>query len=95
MSIRIIVSMTAVPGKGEALAAAFGALCPHVLQEPGCRQYELFSSREDPDRFVLVEKWDDEASLQLHFDAMRARNFNLDGIRTHRDIERYDMPDAG
>lgn len=91
MAIRLIVSMTAAPGKREALAAAFGALCPLVQQEPGCLQYEFFQSRENPDNFVLVEKWDTDDNLRAHSDAMRARNLNMGDLRTAFALERYTM----
>ncbi len=91
MAIRLIVSMTAAPGKRDELSAAFGALCPSVQQEPGCQQYEFFQSRENPDRFVLIEKWDDEDTLRVHMDVLRARNLNMDALRSHREVERYSV----
>jgi quinol monooxygenase YgiN len=89
MAIRLIVSMTAAAGKREALSAAFCDLCPSVQQEPGCQQYEFYQSLEGPDRFVLLEQWDDEESLRVHSERMRARNLNLDALRSHRTVERY------
>lgn len=91
MAIRLIVSMTAAPGKRDELIAAFRDLCPSVQREPGCQQYEFFQSRAHEDRFVLIEKWDDEETLRIHMDALRARNLNLDALRAHRDVERYSM----
>lgn len=91
MAVRIIVSMTAAPGKRDELAAAFGALCPSVQQEPGCEQYEFFQSLEGSDRFVLLERWDTEDNLRVHSERMRTRNLNLDALRSHRTVERFQV----
>ena len=91
MPIRLVVSMTAAPGKGDELAAAFSPVCVDVQKEPGCQQYELFQSRENPDNFVLIEKWADEVTLGDHSAAMRARNFSLGALRTAFALERYPM----
>jgi quinol monooxygenase YgiN len=89
MAVRIIVSMTAATGKREALTTAFRALCPSVQQEPGCQQYEFYQSLEGADRFVLLERWDDEETLRIHSERMRERNLNLDALRSHRTVERF------
>jgi quinol monooxygenase YgiN len=89
MAVRIIVSMTAAAGKRQALMEAFGKLCPSVQQEPGCQHYEFYQSLEGPDRFVLLERWDDEETLRVHAERMRERNLNLDALRSHRAVERF------
>jgi quinol monooxygenase YgiN len=89
MAVRIIVSMTAAAGKRQALMDAFHNLCPSVHKEPGCQQYEFFQSREDPDRFVLLERWDDEETLRVHSELMRQRNLNLEALRSYRTVERF------
>lgn len=92
MAVRIIVTMDAVPGKRDALADAFNAICPEVEKEPGCQQYEIYQSTVHQDRLVLVEKWDDEASLSVHQERMnerRANGFDADDYRAERWIERF------
>ena len=92
MAVRIIVMMDAIPGKRDDLAAAFGAICPEVQQEPGCQQYELHQSLEQPNRLVLLEKWDDEETLNVHQERMaerRANGFKADDYRAHRTVERF------
>ena len=55
MSIRLMVTITAVPGKGAELAAQYRGRCVDVMKEPGCEQFEVFQSVLDPDRLVLLE----------------------------------------
>jgi quinol monooxygenase YgiN len=66
MSVRLVVSIAAVPGKGADLAKAFRARCVEVMQEPGCEQFEVFQSVLDPDRLALLELWKDQAALDVH-----------------------------
>jgi len=66
MSIRLVVSITAAPGKGGELAQAYKARCTQIMQEPGCEQFEVFQSVVNPDRLALLERWTDQAALDVH-----------------------------
>ena len=66
MSVRLIVSITAAPGKGADLAQTFRQRCLDVMQEPGCEQFEVFQSVLNPDRLALLERWVDQAALDVH-----------------------------
>lgn len=66
MSLRLIISFTALPGKGGDLARAYRERCIEVMKEPGCEQYEIFQSALDPDRLTLLERWRDAAALDAH-----------------------------
>jgi quinol monooxygenase YgiN len=66
MSIRLVISFTAAPGKGGELAQAMKARCAEVRQEPGCEQFEAYQSVADPDKIVLLERWADQAALDVH-----------------------------
>jgi NAD-dependent oxidoreductase involved in siderophore biosynthesis len=45
MAIRLVVTITAAPGKGSELAQAYKARCAEVMQEPGCEQFEGSSAK--------------------------------------------------
>ena len=66
MAIRLVVSITAAPGKGAELAQAYRARCADAMKEPGCEQFEAFQSVLDPDRLTLLERWSDQAALDAH-----------------------------
>jgi quinol monooxygenase YgiN len=66
MAIRLIVTITATPGKGSELAQAYKARCPEVMKEPGCEQFEVFQSVVNPDKLALLERWVDQAALDGH-----------------------------
>lgn len=73
MSLRLIVTFTAEPGKGAELARIYRQRCIEAAQEPGCEQYEIFQSALDPDKLVLLERWTDQAALDLHAKVNAAR----------------------
>ena len=66
MAIRLVVTITAAPGKGGELAQAYRARCADAMKEPGCEQFEAFQSVLDPDRLTLLERWTDQAALDAH-----------------------------
>jgi len=66
MAIRLVVTITAVPGKGAQLAEAYKGRCAQVMKEPGCEQFEIFQSGVNPDRLTLLERWADQAALDAH-----------------------------
>jgi quinol monooxygenase YgiN len=66
MPVRLVVSITAAPGKGSELAQAFRSRCTEVMREPGCQQFEVFQSVLNPDKLALLELWQDQAALDVH-----------------------------
>ena len=74
MAVRLVVTITAAPGKGSELAQAFQTRCTDVMQEPGCQQFKVFQSVLNPDKLALLELWKDQAALDVHakVDATRA-----------------------
>lgn len=66
MAVRLIVTITAAPGRGAELAQLYRARCAEVMKEPGCEQFEVFQSVVDPDKLTLLERWRDQAALDTH-----------------------------
>ena len=66
MAIRLVVTITAAPGKGGELAQVYKGRCAEVVKEPGCQQFEVFQSAVNPDRLVLLETWADQNALDVH-----------------------------
>jgi quinol monooxygenase YgiN len=73
MAIRLVVTITASPGKGAELAQAYKTRCAEVIQEPGCEQFEVFQSVVNPDKLALLERWTDQAALDAHAQVNRTR----------------------
>jgi quinol monooxygenase YgiN len=66
MSIRLIVTINAAPGKGSELAPLYKARCAEIMKEPGCEQFEVFQSVVNPDKLTILERWTDQATLDAH-----------------------------
>jgi quinol monooxygenase YgiN len=66
MAIRLVVTITAAPGKGSELAQGYRARCAEVMKEPGCEQFEVFQSVVNPDKLALLERWTDQGALDAH-----------------------------
>jgi quinol monooxygenase YgiN len=66
MAVRLVVTITAAPGKGSVLAEAYKARCEECMKEPGCEQFEVFQSVLNPDKLALLERWSDQAALDTH-----------------------------
>jgi quinol monooxygenase YgiN len=73
MAIRLVVTITAAPGRGGELAQVYKARCAEARKEPGCEQFEIFQSVSDPDRLTLLELWTDKAALATHADVNKTR----------------------
>ena len=66
MSIRLVVTISAAPGKGTELAKAYKPRCIEIQKEPGCEQFEVFQSIINSDKLLLLERWKDQAALDAH-----------------------------
>jgi quinol monooxygenase YgiN len=58
--------ITARAGKGRELGRRIAALITPTRAEPGCLAYDLFQSIQDPDVWVLIERWRSPADLEAH-----------------------------
>ena len=66
MAVRLIVKITAAPGKGTELGKLYQARCEDIMKEPGCEQFEVFQSVVHSDNLVILERWTDQAALDVH-----------------------------
>ncbi|MFC3150844.1 putative quinol monooxygenase [Litoribrevibacter euphylliae] len=47
--------------------SALKILCEKTLKEPGCSLFTLHHCSENEDRFILWERFEDEAAFKQHF----------------------------
>jgi quinol monooxygenase YgiN len=73
MAVRLVVTINAAPGKGGEFAQAFKPRCEESRKDAGCLQFELFQSIFDPDKFTLIELWENQAALDAHAKLQAAR----------------------
>ena len=82
MAVRLVVSITAAPGRGAEFARAFAPRCEQSRQDPGCLQFDIFQSVSDPDKFALLELWESPDALANHAKLQAARPPLPDGLRS-------------
>ena len=54
-------------GNRESFLALATEMCRASREEPGCAGYRVYADLEQPERYVFVEEWADDAALQSHF----------------------------
>ncbi|AKD54635.1 putative quinol monooxygenase [Spirosoma radiotolerans] len=75
MPLLVFAEITAKAGAETNLKNALHELVLAVRTEPACQLYELYESTEHPERFIMHERWDDEAGLQAHNQMAHMKTF--------------------
>jgi len=73
MAIRLIVGINAAPEKDPSWPKLYKARCVEIMTEPGCEQFEVFQSVVNPDKLTILERWTDQAALDVHAKANATR----------------------
>jgi len=50
----------------EELKALLTTMVKASQAEPGCLLYEIYQTKEKPNTFVVIESWENDASLEGH-----------------------------
>ena len=67
MTIGVIATLKVQSGKGQEFEKVFGELAGQVrANEPGNKLYQVFKSRKEPDTYVVMEIYQDQAALDAH-----------------------------
>ena len=67
MSIFAIADMFGTSSNRDELAAALAHAERDAAEQPGCLRYTFAAAIGDPDHFVLVSEWEDQAALDAHY----------------------------
>lgn len=78
MSVIAVAEMFGISGRRNELAALLERFERWASGERGCRRYVFATTLADPSRFLLVSEWDDEDSLDEHYDSEAFADFQLD-----------------
>ncbi|NUY01466.1 putative quinol monooxygenase [Paraburkholderia youngii] len=85
MTAKIIVAtIAAAPEHAATVMQALEEAVRAVREEPGCEQYDLHRDTNDPNRFVMIERWSDAGALAQHANAPAFRKLasTLEGRAT-------------
>ena len=67
-TVHVIARFQALSGRSESLKTLLESLIEPTRAEPGCLDYVLWQEREDPSRFVLIERWRTQSDLDQHLE---------------------------
>lgn len=93
MPLSVVANISAKPEfLGEVRQALLAVVAPSRA-EAGCLQYDLHLARDQPNSFVMIERWQDDATLDRHLATphFAALGAALDGKVTGVDIVRLDL----
>jgi quinol monooxygenase YgiN len=88
----VIARYRARDGEGDAVAATLVRHVAATRAEPGCVQFDACRSIDDPDEFVLYEKYVDESAFEVHRASPHFQSYVLGEIAprlTERTWRRY------
>ena len=93
MPERLIITTNCLPGRAEEFIAARLPRHAEVQKEPGCEQFELFRSVENPDKVVIIERWTTAEQLEAHRAVNRTRPQIGNELRDGPSVgEQYNIP---
>ena len=64
--ISVVATLTAKPGRGDEIIAAFEGAKDAVQAEAGTLMYTLHRNNANPDIFYVTELYEDQAALDVH-----------------------------
>ena len=64
--VALIVRYQAMAGKGDDVAALLAQHTAATRAEPGCRDFMALRVTEDPDSFVLYERYESREAFEAH-----------------------------
>jgi quinol monooxygenase YgiN len=64
----------------EEARSALSSLCEKTLEEPGCSIFQLHADSKEATRFLLWERFDDEAAFKRHFEESHTKEYVALGL---------------
>ncbi|HBX56254.1 putative quinol monooxygenase [Pseudomonas sp. UBA2684] len=73
--LTLIATLTALDGQAEVVEAGLRLLVAASRQEAGCLQYDLHRHQDNPQRFIMIEQWQNSAALNEHQNTAHYQHF--------------------
>jgi quinol monooxygenase YgiN len=82
MTVVAIADLYGISGRRNELIALLAEAERDAAGQPGCIRYSFATTLADPDRFVLVSEWSDQAAMDAHYGSrsFASFQFSLDGL---------------
>jgi quinol monooxygenase YgiN len=81
-SVLAVADLFGISGRREELRAVLAGAELDTAGQPGCLRYSFAATLADPDHFVLLSEWRDQAALDAHYasTAFAEFQFALEGL---------------
>jgi quinol monooxygenase YgiN len=77
MSAVAVADLFGISGRREELRAVLLGAERDAAGQPGCVRYSFAATLADPDYFLLVSEWRDQAALDAHYASTEFANFQF------------------
>jgi quinol monooxygenase YgiN len=71
----VAATLKAAPGKGDELEKGFHALIAEVRKEPGTLTYIVHRALDDPNKFLIYEKYENKEAFDYHASTPHFKEF--------------------
>ncbi|WPC75208.1 putative quinol monooxygenase [Vibrio porteresiae] len=90
-TLTCVAVFAAREGKAQQLKEVLDDLVVHTRKEPGCLSYEVFTSTEDSQRFLVNELYKSKADFEFHSNTsyLKALKSALPKLVEEADIRTY------
>jgi quinol monooxygenase YgiN len=81
-SVLAIGDLFGISGRRQEFRAVLADAERDAAAQPGCVRYSFAATLADPDHFVLISEWRDQAALDAHYASTGFANFqfSLEGL---------------
>ena len=90
----VLATYTTAPGREDEVADLLRSYTALVLEEPGCMAFEVYRSVDDRRRFLLLEKYVDQASFDAHRETEHFSEVAIKQIRPLLDDRSVEILDS-
>ena len=77
MSVVAVADLLGISGRRQELRAVLAGAERDAAGQPGCVRYSFAATVADPDHFLLVSEWRDQAALDAHYASTGFANFQF------------------
>ncbi|MFG1793240.1 putative quinol monooxygenase [Nocardia sp. NPDC049149] len=91
----VIADTSTSPENAEKFGELLQTFAEASRTEPGCLAYDIFRSVEQPERFISIEKYVDDAAFAAHRSSDHMRELGLEQLipmLTARDVQMFTGP---
>ena len=76
MTVNLIARFECRDGARDVVAGLIGGYSEHVNESPGTVRFEVYTERDNPNQFVIIECYENQAAFEAHLADPANATFN-------------------